>query len=125
MKLAIVGSTSLANHPEAWRIIRKIIHQHRPTEVVSGGAEGIDSMAARVADDLAIPKRIFRPERPVWDGGDYIGFKQRNLQIATYCDVLVRIVARNSTTYGSGWTRDQAVKLGKKTEEYIIEPRTL
>ena len=45
----------------------------------------------------------------------------RNLLIAQACDVLVRIVATNSTTYGSGWTRDRAAGMGKQVVEYVVE----
>ncbi len=51
-----------------------------------------------------------------WDG-----FKPRNIQIATACERLVRIVSTTTKTYGSGWTRDYADNLGKPTEEIIIK----
>lgn len=40
MKLAIVGSVSLAGSAEALRIINEVLDRYAPTIVMSGGAEG-------------------------------------------------------------------------------------
>lgn len=121
-KLAIVGSTGLAGNADAERIIRELFDRYQPAKLVSGGAVGIDTMAAEEAKRRGIPASIFLPEVRRWDGGGTaIGFKQRNELIARACTRLARIVVRNSKTYGSGWTRDLAAKLGKPTEEYVID----
>lgn len=116
MKLAIVGSCSLAGNQEAYAIIREILFNLKPDWIVSGGAKGIDSMARECAKEQGIEMIEFLPESPNW----HTGYKPRNIQIAEACDHLVRIAASNSKTYGSGWTRDYAQKLGKTTEEYKI-----
>lgn len=120
MILAIVGSTRLVNHPEVFKEVRRAIFLYRPDEVISGGADGVDSIVKRVALQLGVGFREFKPEVHVWDGGDQIGYMQRNRQIATLCDRLLRITEPNPATYGSGWTRDLAAKLGKPVEEKII-----
>jgi hypothetical protein len=125
MKLAIVGSTSLAGNERAAQIIEEVIDRFKPTIIISGGAVGIDSMAEAAAIRRGIEPLIFRPEVHRWDGGERVGFKQRNLHIALMCDVLVRIVADDSRTYGSGWTRDRARGNGAVTEEYVVEHRRL
>ena len=124
MTLAIVGSTSLAGNAEAERHIQRVLDVYRPDVLVSGGAVGIDTMAKRAALARDIRVVEFTPEVRRWDGGDRIGFKQRNVQIAEACDRLVRSVAAGSTTYGSGWTRDRAAALGKPTEEFVVRPAT-
>ncbi len=117
MKLAIVGSTRLKDNSEALAIIKMVITLNKTTEVVSGGAVGIDTMAAQVAKDRGIPTKIFLPKIKNWAAG----YKPRNIQIAKYCDKLIRIAIANAKSYGSGWTRDYAAKLNKPTEEYVIE----
>ena len=120
MILAIVGSTKLVNHPDVFKEVRRVIFLYRPDEVVSGGADGVDNTVEKVARELGVAFRAFRPEVHQWDGNGQVGYKQRNQQIATLCDRLVRIVEVNPETYGSGWTRDLAAKMGKPTEEKII-----
>lgn len=121
MTLAIVGSCSLAGNTEAAQIIVRLFDEYQPTRFVSGGAVGIDTMAEAEAKRRGIKCRIFRPDVKQWEppSGAY-GFKARNIDIAETCDRLVRIVAVGSKTYGSGWTRDYAKRLGKPTEEYRV-----
>lgn len=118
MKLAIVGSTSLDGNPSALQLIRQIFDRYQPTTFISGGAVGIDTMAEEEARRRGILRDIRRPRVPSW--GAPGGFRERNQEIADRCDVLVRIVASTSKTYGSGWTRDRAAAQGKHTEEYKI-----
>lgn len=118
MKLAIVGSTRLDGHPVAMALILAAFDRYRPTVLVSGGAPGIDTMAEQEALTRGVATEIYRPTVPAWAAPG--GFRDRNLQIATACDALVRIVASTSRTYGSGWTRDQARAQGKPTEEFVV-----
>lgn len=119
MKLAIVGSVSLGGNAEAAAIIESVLDQYKPAVVVSGGAPGIDTMAEVAAMRRNIEREIYHPERQQWAGPG--GFQERNRKIAKACDALIRIVASDSRTYGSGWTRDRAADLGKPTAEYIIQ----
>lgn len=116
MKLAIVGSTELSGNGRAMLTICGVLDRLRPELVISGGAKGIDSMAVAEAESRGIPTLVFRPTVRNWE----FGFKPRNIQIAEACDHLVRIFSPTSRTYGSGWTRDYAARLGKPTEEYGI-----
>lgn len=116
MKLAIVGSVSLAGNSVAATIIETVLDKYAPSVVVSGGAVGVDSMAVEAARKRGIPVVEYLPKVQNWAQG----FKPRNLQIARGCDRLVRIVAEESSTYGSGWTRDRAKEMGKPVEEHIV-----
>lgn len=121
MILAIVGSTLLTGNQEAQTLIEWAFDAYDPEEFTSGGAPGIDTMAENEAKKRGIPKEkrhIFRPGRHRWEGPD--GFKARNIQIAEKCDHIVRIKASTSKTYGSGWTRDYAAKLGKTWDEFTV-----
>lgn len=118
MRLAIVGSCGLAGNAIAAQLIEDALDKYQPTVVVSGAAPGIDSMAAAAARARGIEVREYPPTVRRWDGPG--GFKERNLKIAKDCDALVRIVADDSRTYGSGWTRDQAKRCGVATEEHVV-----
>lgn len=117
MKYAIVGSVRLADNAEAEYAIDSFLRDvgRNPTEVVSGGAKGIDTMAVKAATNLGIPTKVFLPAEANWPA-----YKKRNLEIAEYCDALLRIVSHKSKTYGSGWTRDRAKEMGKPTWEVVI-----
>ena len=117
--LCIVGSTSLAGNPEAALIIEQVMDRLQPRKVISGCAPGIDTMTENASKRRGIPFEGFPPAKKRW----FDGFMPRNLKMAQTCTYLVRIVASNSHTYGSGWTRDRAREMGKPTEEFVIQVR--
>lgn len=116
VRLAIVGSVSLADNPSAAQIIQDVLGRLAPVCVISGGAAGIDTMAADAARLRGWDLVEYLPETRRW----HDGFMPRNLLIARDCEGLVRIVAHDSTTYGSGWTRDRAAEMGKPWEEFVV-----
>ena len=121
MILAIVGSSKVHDIPAVERLVWGVLQRHAPSVVVSGGADGVDTIAVKVAEENNIPTVVLRPQLALWDSKNgAICYKQRNIMIAMCCDQLVRIASRLSKTYGSGWTRDQAAKMGKPTEEHTF-----
>lgn len=118
MKLAIVGSTKLAGNESALALVNAVLDRYKPTVVISGGAEGVDRIAAAVARGRGIEVDERLPKVRNWEHG----FKPRNKEIAEACDALVRIAIKGGTTYGSGWTRDYAKSIGKPTESFTIDP---
>lgn len=123
MKLAIVGSTSLEGNEEALHFIKTCLSFYAPTLVISGGAPGIDTMAVKAAKEMGIKTQEFKPKVKRWAVKG--GFKERNEKIAKSCDMLIRIVDKNTKTYGSGWTRDRAMTYGAETVEFIIDGKNV
>jgi hypothetical protein len=121
-RLAIVGSRSLDGHPVALHAIRVALDayqaRHATLVVISGGARGIDRMAAAEARLRGLEVVEHLPGGVSWHH-----YRERNLRIARDCDELVRIADPRSRTYGSGWTRDRARELGRPTTEYTITGR--
>lgn len=119
--LAVVGSTDFAKDQQAAVVARRHIMNAiatlKPVRVVSGGAVGIDSIAANYAKSLGLEVTEYLPKRRRWAPD---GFKERNLQIAQDCTHLLRIAHGDSRTYGSGWTADQAEKMGKHVERITV-----
>ncbi|MBQ7325551.1 MAG: DUF2493 domain-containing protein [Clostridia bacterium] len=102
MKLAIVGSRSLkiAN-----------IGDYLPsgvTEIVSGGAKGVDAAAADYARKHQIPLTVFLPDYPRYQKAAPL---MRNRQIAEYADEA--LVFWDGVSRGTKYTMDQFQKLGK------------
>ena len=121
MRLAIVGSAKYIddqNIDEVKRIINDAIERYKPTEIVSGGAAGVDTVAENIAKQHGLIPTIFRPTVTKWEGKG--GYKERNFRIASTCNALIRIVSKRTTTYGSGWTRDRAKEQGKPTEDFEV-----
>ena len=122
MRLAIVGSRSLDGNPEALSVIRTVLDayqaRHTALVVVSGGAVGIDRMAAAEARRRGLEVVEHMPAGATWRH-----YRERNQRIAEDCDELVRIADPRSRTYGSAWTRDRARELGRPTTEYAITGR--
>jgi len=136
MRVAIVGSSYLSE--EQLREVRHLCElilftecdeQVGDVEVVSGGAPGVDTIAAEVAKDVGLDSMTFRPEVFQWEDlyeqkfGGLVrrrGFRSRNLQIAEYCDTLYCVRSTESQTYGSGWTADRTEELGKRVYRYFV-----
>ena len=123
--LAVVGSTEFEKDRtasmDATELIEAAFDQYRPRLVVSGGAPGIDRLAARLARRRGIEVKEFPAKVWKWDGEG--GFKERNVWVAETCTHLLAIRHYNSTTYGSGWTADEAEKRGKQVARLMVMPR--
>ena len=77
MKLAIIGSRTIKSIDLSQYISQSV------TEIVSGGAIGVDSCAARYAEKMHIPLTVFRPDYARYGKGAPL---KRNAQIAGYAD---------------------------------------
>ena len=103
--------------------------------VVSGGADGIDTIAEEMAKSKGLKIQIFEAEVQQWeDEGNHIGFKSRNIAIAEDCDIIYCLPSELRTKdmpdcyhcnlphrkSGGCWTLRKAEKMGK--EVYLIPP---
>lgn len=125
LRMAVVGSVNVEPYQRgiASVIIDGFFYSYQPTDVVSGGADGIDSLAGgRVFAwnrdrDWQIRFEEFLPKHKRWEPE---GFKERNIKIAESCDALLCIRTTQSKTYGSGWTADYAERLGKTVWRILV-----
>lgn len=121
IKVAVVGSQDLTvdQSVRAKHLIRLFLNTYgEHVEVISGGALGIDTLAAQIAHRDGYRFTEYRPKNFQWDGPE--GFKERNKQIAETCDTMLCIRSIQSNTYGSGWTADYAEQLGKTVWRYYV-----
>jgi hypothetical protein len=112
MKLAIIGSRG-AGEPE-YTLLCKAIRQHYSTigfdEIISGGAKGADSLAARYAKTAGVKLTEFLPD---WDKhGKAAGFI-RNEDIIKSADQVLAIW--DGLSRGTGNSLSIAKRLKKPT----------
>lgn len=123
MRIAIVGSAVLSGEEQekGRKMVNDLVgflKQKWGDEliIISGRSPkgGIDIYAEEAAIANDVKTEIFPPEVHQWeDDGDKMGYKTRNLAIATRCDRLFCLKSPNSKTNGSGWTADRAAERGK------------
>lgn len=102
MKLAIVGSRGLSLD----------ISPYIPegvTEIVSGGAKGIDTCAKKYAQEHNIPLTEFLPDYKRYKLGAPL---KRNLQIIQYADYILAFWDGKSK--GTKYTIENCKKMGKE-----------
>lgn len=85
VKTIIAGSRSINNYQEVYKAIRE--SGFPITEVVSGGARGVDRLGEVFANAEGIPIKRFEPD---WSRGKGAGFA-RNWDMAYYADALIAV----------------------------------
>ena len=115
MKLLIAGSRTLQ---PSFDEITKLLHKYTlpVTEIVSGGAKGVDAQAFAWAKEQGVQQVVFYPG---WlqHGRNYAGFV-RNNKMAAYADALLAIWDGQST--GTKHMINAMKELGKPV--YVESP---
>ncbi|MBE6577776.1 MAG: DUF2493 domain-containing protein [Ruminococcaceae bacterium] len=112
MKLAIIGSRSI--HVDD---IGKYIPKNT-TEIVSGGAKGVDTCAAEYATELGIKLTVFLPEYKKFGISAPL---KRNLLIAEYSDQALAFW--DGSSKGTLYTINAFKSLGKHVDIITILPQ--
>jgi hypothetical protein len=95
MKIGIVGSSKVGNDNLANAVISEYLEKLDPETdtVVSGAGKGVDTIVARLCQELKFKLIEFKPTAYNWDE-----FKKRNLQIAKESDRVVSFALPFKTT---------------------------
>jgi hypothetical protein len=114
MKLALCGSRSIVPSDI---LIHELMFPgiHGITEIVSGGATGVDSVAPHIATSNGWKYREFPAD---WGTHGKAGGPIRNKQIAEYADELLLIWDGQSA--GSRSIKNEFLKLRKPIYEFIM-----
>ena len=103
MKLGITGSRSITefdfipyfrmqNKDFRAFCLRHGLGRRKITEVITGGARGIDTLAFQAAEALGIRNLQFLPDRAKFRGKMILkAFQARNEQIVDCCDVILAV----------------------------------
>lgn len=119
MKLIIAGSRDINVHFNVvWEFLKMGITTKKfttITEIVSGGALGVDSCGEVMAQEYNLPVRQFLPE---WTEHGRKAGPMRNKQMADYADALLLIWDGKSR--GSANMKENMQKLNKPIFEVVL-----
>jgi len=102
MKLLIVGSRTIKKFA-----LEKYIPKET-TMIITGGAEGIDSLAEKYADEKRLSKLVLRPQYNLFGRAAPL---KRNEEMVKICDVA--LIVWDGISKGTEYTIRYADKLGK------------
>jgi hypothetical protein len=108
MKIAVVGSRGWADYEK----IENVLDKYKPSELVSGAAQGADRLAEVYAIKRRITISIFKPKMEA--GYNVVEYHKRNQAIVDNCDGLVAFWDCKSA--GTKGTIERARRAGKLLE---------
>lgn len=116
MRVAIIGSRTFTSSPE--EIEKQIIKEIPPgcSEIVSGGAVGVDKLAERAAKKLNLPIKRFLPDYALH--GKTATLK-RNIEIINYADLILAFW--NAESNGTRFVMAECIKRGKPVKVILIK----
>ena len=103
MNLLIVGSRSIKEYD-----LKKYVPEDT-TMIITGGADGIDTLAEKLADEMRLSKLVMRPQYNRYGRGAPL---KRNEKMVELCDVA--LIIWDGKSRGTKYTSEYAEKLGKK-----------
>lgn len=107
MKIAIVGSRKISDAEAVYKIISESIPPEC-TEIVSGGAVGVDRLAERYAEEKGIGIKRFLPD---YEKYGHSAPLRRNIQIVEYADIVYAFWDMESR--GTKHTLNKCMEKGK------------
>lgn len=92
MKIAIVGTRSASDY-EAWKNVVLEFLPKNTSMIVSGGAKGIDTFAARLAKEMGLPLLEFKPDYRKYGRGAPL---VRNTEVVNASDYVLAFPSKDS-----------------------------
>lgn len=117
MRVIIAGSRSIKEMDVLKEAIR--LSNYEITEVVSGGAGGVDSLGEEWALNNRIPCKAFPVEGFEWEWSKKAGL-DRNVRMAHYADALIAVW--DGVSSGTKHMIDTMRALGKLVYVYVYDP---
>ena len=111
MKVAVIGSRSLTVQNVGEYLPQGV------TEIVSGGAKGIDTCAREYAQREGLKLTEFPPDYPRYGRSAPL---RRNLEIISYADQVIAFW--DGRSHGTRFVIEECRKLGKKVTVYRQRP---
>jgi hypothetical protein len=108
IKIAIIGSRGITDKDFIFEKLSDIFKEKKPSEVISGGAKGPDTIGVLWAESLGIPTVVYKPD---WERYGRGAGMRRNTTIVENCDHLIAFWDGESK--GTQDSIYKAKKLGK------------
>lgn len=115
MKTIIAGSRDINNYMLVRQAIAASGFKDQITEIVSGGARGVDTLGERYAKDEGVPVKVFPAD---WQTYGKRAGPLRNIEMADYADALIAIW--DSESRGTKHMIDTARKNGLKVFVFAL-----
>lgn len=112
MKVAIIGSRNLGV------IGLENFLPENVTEIVSGGAKGVDTCAREYAQSHNIPLKEFLPDYSRFGRSALL---KRNLEIIAYADLVIAFW--DGASHGTKYVIDNCKKQGVPVRVYLYNPK--
>ena len=116
MKVIIAGSRNLGSWSQVTAAIVTSGFEQEMSEIVSGGARGVDRMGEHFASLYKIPLKVFPAD---WNKNGKAAGPIRNAEMAKYADALIAVWDGESR--GTKNMIDEMEKLDKPVHVYQIE----
>ncbi|MBK9767448.1 MAG: DUF2493 domain-containing protein [Chloracidobacterium sp.] len=115
MKMMISGSRTI----DSYELLDTAVTESgwEPTEILSGGASGVDTLAEQYAEQHGLPVTVFRPNWALHKRG---AGHRRNEEMVIACDVLVALWDGNSR--GTAQAVEFARRQGKDVHVKVARP---
>lgn len=108
--LAVVGSRGFDNYELFERAMARYVKEHgMPNSIVSGGANGVDSLAARWAKEKSLLMYPYLPNYGKY--GRFKAPKMRNTQIVNHCTHMLAFPSADSS---GTWDSVRKAKAARK-----------
>lgn len=114
MRVAVIGSRNVFG--EDYKIIEKYIPKNA-SEIVSGGARGVDEMARRYAKQNNLLYKEFTPPYELAMNKKYAPL-YRNKEIIDYADIVLAFW--DGYSKGTAFSIEYSIKVGKPINVYIL-----
>lgn len=114
MKVVIAGSVKINDYQLVVDAVRK--SGFEITEVVSGGARGVDRLGEQYAVNNGLPSKVFKAD---WARHKQGAGPRRNRLMAEYADAV--IVIWNGKSRGSASMTEEAKRSGKKLYTHLVD----
>ena len=113
MRVIIAGTRLFRNDA----VVREAIQESgfRIIEILSGGSNGVDESAERIAAENAIPRRLFPAN---WREYGICSDRRRNLEMSVYADALIAVWDGKSR--GTQHMIEAMKKAGKPVYVHIV-----
>lgn len=114
MRVIIAGSRGITDPSLVWDAIQSAPFFAQMTEVVHGGAKGVDQLAS-VLTSVKWPEKVFQPD---WNTHGRAAGPIRNRQMAEYADALVAVW--DGVSRGTANMIAEMRKLGKPVHVVVV-----